>query len=130
MQADLVGFGGLPGQVKPVGALRHGAHGILPMEAGHEVAAGIAGDGHIQLAHQVHHILPEAQLVRRGMAGLVDAGIHRAAQVLDERAVDALVNVGDHIVFVQDNLCLFHVGAPFEYLIMIFCFCFLHTESS
>src|SRR6185312_16397485 len=43
-------------------------------------------DGHAELPHEVQHVLPEPVAVRRGVAGLVQAGVDVAAHVLHEGA--------------------------------------------
>ena len=108
MQADFVGLGGEPGQIQAFGPLLPGADRILPVEARHEVAAGIAHHGHADFPHLFQYIFAEALLIRQGMAGFVNAAVHRAAQVLDERTIHPGVDLPDAVVFVQGHGCLFH----------------------
>ena len=114
MQAHFVGLCRPPGQVQPARAALSGANGILPVEAGHKVAARIAHDGHIQLADQVDHVTAEAVRVCSGMTRLIDAAVHSAAQVLDEGAVQALVDLPDGKIMVQDHFCFFHSYTPHQ----------------
>ena len=48
--------------------------------------------GIMEGANQLLHILPEAQRIRRGMVGAVDAVIHGSAQVLIKGAVYPVVH--------------------------------------
>ena len=82
VQADLVRLGGKPCQIQPLWAVR--PDGILPVEAGDEVAAGIADDGDIQPADEVEHVAAKALLVGGRMAGLIDAFVDCAAHVFEE----------------------------------------------
>ena len=109
MKADLVGLGGEPGKIQALRPLVTRADGVLPVEAGNEVAAGITDDGNAELPDHVDDILPESVLIRGGMAGLIDAAVHRAAQVLNERTVHAGVDPADGEILVQDQGCLFHM---------------------
>ena len=112
MQANLVGLGGEPGQVQALRPLVPRADGILPVEAGDEVAAGIADDRNAELPDHFNDVAAEAVLIRGGMGGLIDAAVDRAAQVLDEGAVHAGVDLADREVFVQDHGGFFHVLLP------------------
>ena len=89
-----------------------GADPVLPAIAGHEVAPGIAHDGHVQFPHQAQHVLPEALGVRRGMLRLVDAPVDGPAQVLDEGAEQP----GRHLPQGKFPICdelNFHGVSPF-----------------
>ena len=119
MQAHFVGFGGFPGQVQPMGTFCHRTDGIFPVEAGHKIAAGITHNGHVQGLHQIDHILAEAQLIRRGMTGLINAGVYRTAQVFNEGTVNALVNIGNHIVLVQNQLSVLHKRHSFILFLLL-----------
>ena len=112
MQAHLVGLGGEPGQIQAGGAALPGADGILPVEAGNKVAAGVAHHRHAQTPDHVHHVPAEAVFVGGGMAGLIDAAVDGAAQVLNEGAVDARVNLTDAVVLVQNHGRFFHGDVP------------------
>ena len=62
---------------------------VLPDVVGHEVAAGVADEGDPELGDQVRDVRTEAVRVGGGVAGLVDAGVDAAAEVLDERPEQA-----------------------------------------
>ncbi len=104
VRAEAVGLGGEPGEVEADGTLLDRAHAALPGVAGEEVAAGIADHGRTELAHQRHHVASKAPLVRGRVAGLEDAGVDAAAQVLDEGAEQAPIELRDHEVAVDDEL--------------------------
>ncbi|MPN16523.1 hypothetical protein SDC9_163867 [bioreactor metagenome] len=108
MQTHFVGLCRPPGQIQPARTALPGADGILPVEAGHKVAARIAHDGHIQFADQVDHVAAKAVRVSRRVTRLIDAAVHSAAQVLDEGAIQALVDLPDGKITVQDHFCFFH----------------------
>ena len=102
--AEAVGLGREPGEVQPGGPLLDRADAVFPVVAGEEVAARIAHDGGPELAHQLQHVLPEAVLVGRRVAGLEDAAVDAAAHVLDEGAEDAAVEVRDHEVAIDEEV--------------------------
>ena len=93
--AHLVGLQGKPGQLRPHRTLVLGADAVLPAVAGQEVAPGIADVGQAQGANQLRHIPAEARLVGGGVVGLVDAGVHRPAHVLNKGAVEPVVHPGE-----------------------------------
>ena len=86
VDADLVGLDGAPGEVAPhrTGVTR--ADAVLPAVVGDEVAAGIAHHRDAELLGEGEDVAAEPVLVRRGVVGLVDPGVHAAPEVLDERA--------------------------------------------
>ena len=96
--AEPVRLGGHPGQVEPARPLLDRADAILPIVAGDEIAAGIAHDGRRQFAHQRQHVAAEAVLIGGRMAGLEDAAIDAAAEVLDEGTEQAAIRGADHVV--------------------------------
>ena len=73
--------------------------------------------GHADFPYQVQHVLAEALLVGGGVAGLVDAAVDGAAQVLDKGAVNALVHPADLEILVQGDAgeFLFNNGMPSFY---------------
>ncbi len=87
--AELVRLDRLPGQVEPTRTPIAGADAVSPVVAGDEVAAGVAHHRHAELAHQLQHVTTEAFGGRRRMPRLVDASVHAAAEVFDERAEKA-----------------------------------------
>ena len=94
VDAYLVGFGAVPGQVAADGAVLAGAGAVLPVVVRHEVAAGVAHAGHAELPDQVEHVGAEALIVGGGVVGVVDAAVDAAAEVLDERAEQAARHIG------------------------------------
>ena len=109
VQPDLVGLGRVPRQVQPGGPLVPRAHGVLPAEAGDEVATRVADGGDTELADQLDHVGPEALGVGGRVSGLVDPVVDAAAQVLDERAEDAAGDGADGEVRVERELSGGHV---------------------
>jgi hypothetical protein len=88
----------VPRHVEPGGAFLARADAVFPAEAGDEVAARVADQAGVQLAHEVEHVLAEAVRVGGGVSGFVDPGVHGAAHVLDERAEEPGRDGGDHVV--------------------------------
>ena len=84
VDAHLVGFGAMPGQVAAHGAILAWTDAVFPVVVGYEIAAGVAHAGDAQLLDQVKHVLAEAVFVGGGMAGLVDAAVDAAAQMFYE----------------------------------------------
>ena len=60
VQADLVGLGGVPGQIQPGRSFLPRADRVLPAEPGDEVAAGVADRRDTELANQRDHVGSEA----------------------------------------------------------------------
>ena len=112
VHADRVRFRGVPGQVEPGRALLARADAVLPVVGRHEVAAGIADDRHVELAHEVDHVATHAVGVGGRMAGLVDAGVDGAAEVFEERAIEPVVDGRDGVVAMGGG-GRFHVSSPF-----------------
>ena len=115
VHAHRVGFRGEPGQVQSLGPLILGADGVLPVKAGHEIAAGIAHHRHADFTYLFQHIPAEALLVRHGMARLVNAAVHCAAQVLDKGTVHPRVNGSDAVALIQGHGSLFHGRVSFKH---------------
>ena len=84
VDAHLVGFGAMPGQVAAHGAILAWTDAVFPVVVGYEIAAGVAHAGDAQLLDQVKHVLAEAVFVGGGMAGLVDAAVDAAVQMFYE----------------------------------------------
>ena len=108
MQAYFIGFRSEPGQIQPLRPLIPGADGILPVEAGHKVAARIAHHRNVQLPHHVDHVPAETVFVRRGMIRFIDAAVHRPAEVLDKGPVNPWIDPPDGKILIQDHGCFFH----------------------
>ena len=98
VHADRVRLGRVPGEVEPRRALLARPDPVLPVVGGHEIAAGIAHDRDLELADQVDDVAPHAVGVGGRVIRLVDAGVDRAAEVLEKRAVKPVVDRGDAIV--------------------------------
>ena len=88
---DLVGLGGVPGQVEPGRPLLARADRVLPAETGDEVAARVADGRDAELADEFDDVGAEAVGVGARVPGFVDAVVDAAAEVLDERAEEAAV---------------------------------------
>ena len=86
-QPELVTLDSSPRRIEARGPLLdRTTNAILPAVSGDEVAARVAHHCHAQLAHEFQHIGAEAVGVGAGMIRFVDARIHAAAHMLDERA--------------------------------------------
>jgi hypothetical protein len=96
--AELVSLGREPGQFQPARPLLDRADTVFPVVAADEVAARVADDGWSQFAHQFQDVLAKAVGVGGGMAGLENAAVDAAAEMLDESAEQARVGAGDHRV--------------------------------
>ena len=108
VQAHFVGLRGEPGKVQPPRPLFPGADAVLPVEAGDEIAAGIAYDRYAQALHKLDHIPAETKAVRQRMLRLINAAVDRAAKMLDKRAVQSGVDRADRVVPIQNQFCPFH----------------------
>src|SRR5206468_7090557 len=91
--AELVRLERVPGPIQDGGTLVLGTDAVEPVVAGDEVAARIPHDRHAELADLLRDVLAEAVRVRERRARLVDAGVDRSAQVLEEGAEKAAVQL-------------------------------------
>ena len=98
VQADGVGFRGVPGEIEPRRPLLARTDAVLPIVGGDEIAAGITHDGNLEIPHEFDDVAAHAVRVGGRMAGLVDAGVNRAPEMLEERAVEAVVDARDREV--------------------------------
>src|SRR5262249_19120376 len=94
---------GVPGQLRPPGALFAPAHAVQPVVAADEVAPRPAEDGHPQRPDGVEHVAPEAPGVGQRRALVEDAAVDAAPEVLDEVAEDAAVHGADPPRGVDDD---------------------------
>jgi hypothetical protein len=111
MNADLVAIGRMPGEIKPRRAILLRANAVLPVIRRDEIAAGIADDRNLQLLDQFDDILAHAVFIGGGMIRFVDAGIDGAPQMLEKRAIEAFIDLRNHIVPVCDNGSLHGVSS-------------------
>src|SRR5665647_2163688 len=95
VDADGVRLGAVPGQLEAGRALLDRPDAVLPPVPGHEVPAGVAHRADAQLTGQVDDVAAEAVVVRRGVTGVVDPGVHAPTQVLNEGPEGTPVNRGD-----------------------------------
>jgi hypothetical protein len=106
VQAEAVGFHAVPGRVEPDRPVR--ADAVFPAVAGDEVAAGVADHGRPEFPDQLQDVAAETSIVRSGVSGLGDPGVHGPAHVLDERAEQATRDRADglggvsHVTFDVD----------------------------
>jgi hypothetical protein len=98
VDADGVRFGGVPGEVEPRRPLRARAHAVFPIVGGDEVAAWIANDRDFELLDERDHVLAHAVGVGGLVAGLVNAGVNRPSEVLEERAIEPVIDFRDCVV--------------------------------
>ena len=61
----------------------------------------------MQLAHEVEYVAAESVFIGSGVAQLPDAAVYCTAEVLDERAVDALIDFRDLEILFNGEFCLF-----------------------
>src|SRR5690606_23350958 len=93
---------------------------VQPVVIGDEIAAGIAHQRRLQVPHERHHVAAEAVLVRRLVAGLVDAAIDGPAEMLKEGAVDTVVDRADPEVPVNRNARFHGRPPPYVSSVMIY----------
>ncbi len=94
-EAEAVRLGGVPGEVETAGAAVRRAHGVFPLVARDEVAAGVADGGDAQFADEAEDVLAESLVVGCGVVGFEDAGVDAAAEVFHEAAEEAGVHFAD-----------------------------------
>ena len=100
------------------------ADAVLPVVVGDEIAAGIAdAAAAFEVRDELEHVAAEAVLVGGRVAGLVDAAVDGAAEMLEEGAVDAVVDGSDLEIPVDRNARLHVRRLPF--LISLF---MVHTR--
>ena len=93
VQPDQVRLDGTPGEVQTGWPLSDRADPVPPVVAGDEIPTRVAHSGHSQLGDELGHVTPETRRIRGRMVGLVDAGVHAPAHVLDEAAEDPGIDV-------------------------------------
>jgi len=77
--------------VKALRPIIDGTDAVFPIIGGDGVAARIADDRESELLDEIEHVATKAALVGGRVAGLVDAAIDAATQMLDEGAEQAPV---------------------------------------
>ena len=92
--AELIRLQRIPRPLEHRRPLRLRTDAVEPVVAGDEVAAGIADDRNAQLLHLARDVRAESLGVGQTRAGLVDARVDGAAEVLQERAQHPPVEVG------------------------------------
>ena len=101
--AKLIRLDGVPGPVEHRGPLVARAHTVQPVIAGNKVAARIANDRHTHAAHLRGNVRAEAGRICQSRTRLIDASIDGAAQVFEEAAPNAPVNVGADPQWIDHN---------------------------
>ncbi len=104
VQTERVGLNGVPGTVDARRPLIDRSDAVLPVEARDEVASRVPHDRWAHLLHKLEHVTAEAPLVGLRMPRLVDAGVHAAPHVLDERAEEATRHLADAEVAVDGDV--------------------------
>ena len=110
VRPERVGLGREPGEVEPRRPFGDRADAVLPVVAGDEVAARVADDGGAELPDEIEHVAPEPALVRGRVAGLVDALVDAAPEMLDEGAEQARVGLADGPIAVEQHARSSHAG--------------------
>ena len=103
VHADLVGLGRVPREVESGRPLLARANPVFPIVGRDEIAARIPNDRNFQFANEVDDVLAHPVGVGAFVIGLVDPGIDRSPQMLEEGAVQAIVDCRDLVVPIGDN---------------------------
>src|SRR6185437_5293239 len=103
VDADGVAVGGMPGEVEAGRALVARADAVFPVVGRDEIAARIADVGNLEVAHELGDVAAHAVLVGGRMPRLVDAGVDGAAEMLEEGAVEPVVNIGNRVVAMRGD---------------------------
>ncbi len=111
VHADRVRFRSVPGEVEPGRAPIARADAVLPIVGGNEISAGVAHDRDPEVADQLRDVAAHAVHVGAGMAGFVNAGVDRSAEMFQKGAVDTVVDRRDPVILVRDDR-RFHVSSP------------------
>jgi hypothetical protein len=106
--ADRIRLGRRPSQIEPPRPRRDRPHPIPPVVPGDKVAAGIADERHAQLAHQIEDIPAKPLLVGGRVLGFVDAAVNAPAQMLDERPIQAGIDLADTKILVENDARFWH----------------------
>ena len=86
--AEGVRFQGCPSEIVADGACLPGPDAVPPAITGHEVAAGVAHDGHAQFHECLADVGAQAPVIRQRMVGVVDATVDATAEVFSEPPED------------------------------------------
>ena len=101
INAKLVGLFTYPGVVEAHRAIFLRADAVAPVKAGDIIAAGVAHRGDVQPFDEIDHVLTKPVLIRERVLRLIDAGVDRAAQMFNERAKQARVDGGNHVLRIE-----------------------------
>ena len=91
--AELVRLDRVPGAIEHHGPLRFRTDAVEPVVAGDEIAARIANDRHAEILDLARDVGAESFPIGEPGSGLVDAGVDRPAEVLEERTEHAAVEI-------------------------------------
>jgi hypothetical protein len=83
----------VPGAIEHHGPLRFRSDAVEPVVAGDEVAARIANDRHAEILDLARDVGAESFPIGESGSRLVDAGVDRPAEVLEERTENAAVEI-------------------------------------
>jgi hypothetical protein len=92
VDADGVTLRRVPGEIQACGSLFSRADSIFPVVGRHEVAAGVADKWDLEVTDQLGDIASHACAIRRFMVRFEDASVDSPTEVLQERAVEAVVD--------------------------------------
>ena len=103
VRAELIRVDGIPCLVEHARAILLRADAVEPVVAGNKVPAGITNDGNAELANFIHHVLAKTVGVRKLRAGIVDAFVNRATEMLKEGAEKIAVQRSDRSPGVHED---------------------------
>ena len=117
VQAKLVCLNDTPGKLRFRRPLVLRTYTVLPVITGDKISTRITDDRYLKLSDEGQRILAQALLIGKCASLLIDSFINSTSQVFDKGTKDSFVNFSGQKVFVNDNLCFFHI-LKFSFQIM------------
>ena len=97
-----------PSEIQTFRSLLDRTDPILPIIARHEIASRITNDRRAKFSNQFEYITSKSVVVRCWVAGLKNAGVNAAAQMLNERPKQTAVQFRKAKIRIDDDLGFIH----------------------
>ena len=131
IESKLVCLDDTPGQLRSGRTLSFWPDTILPAESGYKISTRITDNRNLKLFYQLQSILPEALLIRKGTAFLINALINRTSEMFYKGTINPFVCFSGEEIFVHDDLRFFHCKNPpvieLSFRKLPFCLSFYHS---
>ena len=109
VQAKLVCLNDAPGKLRFCRPLVLWPYTVFPVITGNKISTRITDDRYLKLSDESQRILAQALFIGKCASLLINSFINGTAEVFDKGTEDSFVNFSGQKVFVNDNLCFFHI---------------------